>query len=181
MARGGRKRGGGDRRDELVRALADHVLSHGLGATSLAQLAQAAGTSDRMLVYYFTDKPGLMAAVLTHLAAQFTVGLDAARLPGPVPEEVLRGHLARLVLAEPARPFLQLWLEIVASAARGDPVTRDVAREIGTGYLDWITPQLDLPPDAARAAAARLLTEIEGLVLLDGIGLGAEARSAAGL
>lgn len=176
------ERGKGEaRRAALLDALAGHVLVHGLGAASLVDLARAADTSDRMLLYYFKDKASLMAAVLGHIAAQFTAGLEAARLPAPVPEEVLRRHLAALVLAEASRPFLCLWLEIVAAAARGDAATADSARQIGQGYLDWIAPQLDLPGPEARDAAARLLTEVEGLMLLEGIGLGAEARRGAGL
>ena len=38
-----------DRRALLLGKLADHVLAHGLSASSLRPLAKAAGTSDRML------------------------------------------------------------------------------------------------------------------------------------
>ncbi len=170
-----------DRRAALLSAVAGHVLEHGLGATSLKQLAAAAGTSDRMLLYYFKDKAELMAAVFDLLASQFTTTMEALRLPGPVPKAELRRHLAGLVLAEASQPFLRLWLEIVATSARGEPMARAAAHQVGQGYLDWIAPQLDLPAEEARIAAVRIFTEVEGLVLLDGIGLGAAAQEAAGL
>ena len=50
------------RRTEIVERLADHVLAHGLSASSLRPLAKAAGTSDRMLLYYFADKSEMMTA-----------------------------------------------------------------------------------------------------------------------
>ena len=170
-----------DRRAALLAAVAGHVLEHGLQATALKQLAAAAGTSDRMLLYYFKDKAELMAAVFEYLAAQFTATMEALRLPGPVPEAELRRHLAGLVLSEASQPFLRLWLEIVAASARGEPMARAAASRIGQGYLDWIAQQLDLPAEEARIASVRIFTEVEGLVLLDGIGLGAAAREAAGL
>jgi len=39
-----------DRHDALIDWLADHVLAHGLSASSLRPLAKAAGTSGRMLL-----------------------------------------------------------------------------------------------------------------------------------
>jgi AcrR family transcriptional regulator len=50
-----------DRLSLLLDRLADYVLAHGLTASSLRPLARAAGTSDRMLLYYFADKDAVMA------------------------------------------------------------------------------------------------------------------------
>ena len=58
-----------DRRDALIDRLADHMLAIGIGASSLRTLAKAAGTSDRMLLYYFRDKDELVAATLERIAA----------------------------------------------------------------------------------------------------------------
>ena len=50
-----------DRRGELLDRMAAHLLAHGLEGANLRPLARAAGTSDRMLLYYFADKEELFA------------------------------------------------------------------------------------------------------------------------
>ena len=54
----------GERRDELAEGATDYVLEHGLIGLSLRPLAAALGTSDRMLLYHFSDKDDLVATVL---------------------------------------------------------------------------------------------------------------------
>ena len=52
------------RRDELAEAATDYALEHGLIGLSLRPLAEALGTSDRMLLYHFEDKDDLVATIL---------------------------------------------------------------------------------------------------------------------
>ena len=54
----------GERRDQLAEGATDYVLEHGLIGLSLRPLAAELGTSDRMLLYHFTDKDDLVATVL---------------------------------------------------------------------------------------------------------------------
>ncbi len=53
-----------DRRLALAEGATDYVLEHGLIDMSLRPLAAALGTSDRMLLYHFSDKYDLVATVL---------------------------------------------------------------------------------------------------------------------
>lgn len=156
-----------DRRAQLLDAMADHMLSAGLAGSSLRPLARAAGTSDRMLLYYFPTKDALIAATLTHIAERMA-GLLAAsvgevRLPS--------GRLLPLLLGKTLdpmfRPYLGLFLEIASRAARGDTLSRTVGAGIIEGYVSWIEAQLEAPPDRLRAEALSILTEIEGHVVLE--------------
>ena len=52
------------RRDEIVEAATDHALEHGLVGLSLRPLAEALGTSDRMLLYHLGSKDELVAQVV---------------------------------------------------------------------------------------------------------------------
>lgn len=52
------------RREELAEAATDYALEHGLIGLSLRPLAEAIGTSDRMLLYHFADKDDLVATIL---------------------------------------------------------------------------------------------------------------------
>jgi AcrR family transcriptional regulator len=57
-----------DKRAQVIDQLAVHFLNTGLSDTGLRRLAEVAGTSDRMLLYYFANKDELVAAVLAHIA-----------------------------------------------------------------------------------------------------------------
>lgn len=168
-----------DRRAALLDCLADHVLALGLSASSLRSLAKAAGTSDRMLLYYFPDKGALIAAVLEVIAARMVILLDARKAAGPLRYEVLRPKLLGIVFADELWPYMRLWLEMASLAALGDPVFRSVGEQLGRGFLTWGAAQLDSADDASRAVeAANLLVVIEGTLLLRSIGLGDVAAQA---
>jgi AcrR family transcriptional regulator len=166
------------RRAAILDALADHVLAHGLAASSLRPLAKAAGLSDRMLLYYFKDKAEVIAATLETIAARQMAVMGAAAGP-PLPLAQLRARLAALLLAEDAWPYMRLWLEAAALAAQGDGLFAAIGERIGRAFLDWGAAQLAAETPEQRADdAAQLLTMIEGLVLLKAIGMEDVARRA---
>jgi AcrR family transcriptional regulator len=163
----------GARRAAIVERLADHVLAEGLIAANLRPLAKAAGTSDRMLLYYFTDKAALVAAVLAHIADRMTEALAPFTAPKPLSLSALTAHLSSVVLNDAFWPYMCVWLELASRAGRGDPLYVPVARQIGEGFLAW--GEMQLASEDARTRkqdAAKLLIAIEGMVLVRAIGLG---------
>jgi AcrR family transcriptional regulator len=159
------------RRAALLEAVSDHILAHGLGAATLRDLGAAAGTSDRMLLYYFSDKSDLVEAALDTLARRLTAGLDALRAPVPLDEDALRARLVPAALDPAFAPFMRLWLEMAAAAARGDALCHAAGRRIAQTFLDWIEAQL--APEGGpvrRMAAARILAAVEGLIVLRAVG-----------
>ena len=169
-----------DRREAAIERMADHVLSEGLGAATLRPLAAAAGTSDRMLLYYFADKDELLTATLARIATRMIVQLDgtipaAPRRSFPVLLEQVWAALA----SESLQPFMPLWLDLAAGAARGLQPHRDVAGQIADGFLEWIQIRLQPESDGEPSSSAPLfLASIEGMYLLKAIGRGALADSA---
>lgn len=161
------------RRAEIVERLADHVLAHGLVAASLRPLAKAAGTSDRMLLYYFTDKTEIIAATLQHISERMVILLSARTSAQPLPLGELTAHLSSVVLDDQFWPYMCVWLELASRAGRGDPLYAPIAAQIGTGFLAWGESQLASADPTARARdAAKLLVTIEGMVLVKAIGMG---------
>ncbi len=161
-----------DRRAVLLDRMADHILVHGISESSLRPLAKAAKTSDRMLLYYFSDKSEMIAATLTHIAQRLEVVLIGIGGDTPLPIDQLIPKLFDLLCAKSLWPYMRVWLEIASLAAKGDPVCRTVGESIARGFLLWGAAQLDSPTPEARARdAARLIVMIEGMVLLKSVGL----------
>ena len=170
-----------DRRQALLDQVGGHLLRQGLAGSSLRQLAAAAGTSDRMLLYYFTDKDELLGAALVHVAARLAGSLDA--LGGAARSYAALLADLRAAIRSPAlQPFMRLWLELAACASRGQEPHRAIAGQIANGFLAWMSSRLDVGDDIERARqAALLLATVEGLVVLDAVGRGELADRAAGL
>lgn len=160
-----------ERKVALVLAAADHLLVHGFAASGLRALARAAGTSDRMLLYYFRDKEELLEAALGRIATQLSGELAAVQDESlPLPD--LGRRIARRLLDDRFWPYMRLWLEMASRAAHGDPLCQRLGEALGRGFLAWGESQLDCTEDAERPReAAQLLAMIEGLVLLKGLGL----------
>lgn len=163
----------GSKRLALAESLADVALTEGVGSLSLRIAADRLGTSDRMLVYYFTSKDGLITATLDAVARRLEKHLS--ELPHGekcAPWTFLESIVPNLINPD-NRAFMTLWAEIVSRASRGDrPYTEAVAR-ISAFWIGWIIERVEfdsaVSPD--RGAAA-LLSLIEGLTTADMLGIG---------
>jgi AcrR family transcriptional regulator len=167
------------RRAAALAAMADHLLANGLRSASLRPLAAAAGTSDRMLLYYFADKDELLTATLAEVARRMLPLLEAAIDRTPRTADALLARIGAAVRRPAIKPFMQLWLEIAAAAGRGEQPYLAVAGQIADGFLAWIDARLRVDDGTDRAmAAARLLALVDGASLLDAVGRGRLAAAA---
>lgn len=160
-----------DRRDALIDRVADTLLAEGLDAATLRALARAAGTSDRMLLYYFPDKAALIAAAADRIAERLMAILDAAPADPQSPQDLTRTLVA--LSGDPLIwPYLTLWLDIAARAARGDVFWRGVGQQLGRGFLHWTAARIDMSPGPDRdRTALDVLARVEGGIVLRAIGL----------
>ncbi len=78
-------------------------------------------------------------------------------------------------------PYMTLFLDLAAAAARGEQPHRTVAAAIAHGFAGWIGQRIEAPAGEHTARAIRLMAQLDGLFLLRGLGLEAEADAAAGL
>ena len=58
-------------RDRLRSLVADYCLEHGVGTLTLRKVGDAVGTNNRMLLYYFGSKEGLIDEALAEAKARF--------------------------------------------------------------------------------------------------------------
>jgi len=164
-------------KESLLPLLTGHVLAHGLGQASLRPLAQAAGTSDRMLLYHFGTKEQLIIDLLSHVAGLYSAAIDAVMAEGERPAS--RPALMARILqqnADPAfQPFMQLWWEIVGGAARDLPGYRAAAEAMVGELLVWLEGHMPEGDPDPKGGARYLLTVIEGTMMLAAVGHGETA------
>ncbi|MEO1045492.1 MAG: TetR family transcriptional regulator [Pseudomonadota bacterium] len=167
--------------EAMVDAMADFVLQNGLTAASLRPLAKAAGTSDRMLLYYFPDKDALMAAILERVADRMVAMLDAIADSEPMPPDALLAALMPLLSSDLAWPFMRIWIALASEGAHGDANAHIVGKRLGEKFLLWGKERLAGADEETRhKAACRLLVMIEGQVLLKALGLEQVGKDALG-
>ncbi|MEU0446046.1 TetR family transcriptional regulator [Streptomyces tendae] len=103
------------RRNELLEAAYRYALAHGLADLSLRPLADAVGSSPRVLLFLFESKDGLLRALLARARADEVALLDRVGRPdrpaglAPAVERVWTW-----LAAKEHRPLLRLWAEAYA-------------------------------------------------------------------
>jgi AcrR family transcriptional regulator len=103
------------RRDELLALAYRYVLRHGLADMSLRPLAEAIGSSPRVLLFLFGSKDGLVRALLGVARAAELEVLHTVRAGGGDATEAVHGLWAWLAAPE-HRDLLRLWAEGYARA-----------------------------------------------------------------
>ena len=153
---------------QIIAQVMQHMVEYGLADLGLRKLADVAGTSDRMLIYYFGTKDALIGIVLQTMAANLAAQFDAALGTGQRDAQTLRAELLLLGTVPPFDAVIRLWFEVIGLAARGKAPYAENAAAIAETWLAWIQHRLT-PADAAQATA--LFIELEGTLLLNLLGL----------
>lgn len=157
-----------DRRAELTKVLALHILEHGLARSRLVDFAAAAKTSDRMLVYYFGSKAELLASVIQQVASDLANKLDQVIDGGhPLPAAEVLNRAAYLTATPELAPYMRLGLEIYGMAASGDKTFQSFSKDIIGGFLKWTEQRIDTSDvKTRRDQAAAVLAMVEGLAVM---------------
>jgi AcrR family transcriptional regulator len=166
---------------ELLERAYTYVLEHGLASLSLRPLAQAIGSSPRVLLFLFGSKAGLVQALLGRARSAQLELLSQMQSTGS-PDDfaaVVRG-VWRWLAARQHRSMLALWLETYAqSLVEPKGSCADFARKT---VEDWLQLLADRQPPSLRRARssepALALAVLRG-ALLDLLATGDEARTTA--
>ena len=110
---------GSARRRELLDAAYRWVLTHGLSDMSLRPLAEAIGSSPRVLLYLFGSKDGLVRALLGRSRADQLRVLEG--LPDDAGLAAVTDGVWRWLSAPEHRALLRLWLEAYSRSVIGEP------------------------------------------------------------
>ena len=158
------------RRAEALRRIAKHLLEAGLPGSGLRSLAEAAGVSDRMLLYYFSNKNEVLTLALGLLAADMAAALDTAIPASPKRDFIeLRHQIREAVRGSVCGPSCACGSKSPPAPPATNRLTGNFAGLMADGFAAWISLRLH---EAHESEAALLLATIDGIVLLDAIGRG---------
>ena len=163
------------RRHQIVVAATDFVLEHGLIGLSLRPLAAALGTSDRMLLYHFTSKDDLVAAVLRESNDRSIAQIRALAARGSVREEVLALWSA---MNEPDLDRCQrVYVEAAALGLLGQEPYASVVREANAAWARALADRLS-EAGAPRARVDRAVMLMDAAFMGFQLDLPVESRPA---
>jgi AcrR family transcriptional regulator len=154
-----------NRRTATLSHAAEYVLENGLSGLSLRPLAQALGTSPRMLLYDFGSKTRLVEAILAEIRRREADLLEA---------DVRTISDVWTWISDARRePFLRLFFEVYVDALR-----RGEAAPFVEDWLGFLARSWRPPVDGATATL--MVAVVRGL-LLDRLATGDLARTDAAL
>ena len=155
-------------REALLAGAITHFAEHGVGDTSLRALAEAIGTSHRMLLFHFGSKEQLMVEVVRAVEADQRATVVEIAADGDLEiTERMRQHWQGL-LDPSLRNNVRLFYEVYADALRGRAYTKDFLAEVMDAWLPAVTDAFVSTSGAANAPIdARLVLAVTRGLLLD--------------
>jgi AcrR family transcriptional regulator len=155
-------------RQRMVDAVIQHFAAEGLADQSLRRIAEATGTSHRMLLYHFGSKDGLLLAVVREVEAR-TQDRLAALSEGAVDDTDTLIRRMWIYLADPALgDFERLFFALYGRALQGDSAIRSLLDDDIAHWLDAnvaVSTPLGVPADVVRTHARLGLAVTRGLLL----------------
>jgi AcrR family transcriptional regulator len=154
-----------ERRKELLDALIEAFSRGGIGGRSLREVADAVGTSHRMLLHHFGSRDGLLLTIVEEVERRQAATLHD--LPDD-PADATAAMWADLRRPE-LRPFERLFFECYARAAQGEePFTRLLPAAVD----GWLAQVDEASDGTADPALVRLGLAVTRGLLLDLVATG---------
>jgi AcrR family transcriptional regulator len=155
-------------RQRLLDAVVAHFTAEGLADQSLRRIAEAVGSSHRMLLYHFGSKDGLLLAVVREVEARTQQRLEALSQDVPGATDALIRRMWSYVADPALGDFERLFFALYGRALQGDESIRPLLDEDVTHWLDAnvaLSIPLGVPADVARTHARLGLAVTRGLLL----------------
>ncbi|MGY0024923.1 TetR/AcrR family transcriptional regulator [Streptomyces sp. cg35] len=145
------------RQTQLLEAAYEYALAHGLADLSLRPLAEAIGSSTRVLMFLFGNKDGLVRALLERARTDELALLASLRpADGPVGLVPAAEQVWGWLSAEEHRPLLRLWAEAYArSLVEPDGPWAGFAKATVDDWLDVLAACQPQPERGGEDGAAR--------------------------
>ena len=146
-----------DRRRRLLDALIEAFAGGGIGDRSLREIAEAVGTSHRMLLHHFGSRDELLLTIVDEVERR-----QMSTLPDKAvePADAMASMWADVRRPE-LRPFERLFFECYARGAQGE---QPFARMVPGAVENWLS-EVDAKAGADPAFVRLGLAVIRGLLL----------------
>lgn len=148
---------------QIIQQITRYLIENGMSDIGLRKLAEVAGTSDRMLIYYFETKDALLGQVLHAVASGLAAQLDVQLGQEQRSADLLLKELLALSSTPQFHAVIQLWFEVVGLAVRGQEPFATNATAIAHSWLAWIESRIK---DPQPNQAIDLFAELEGRLML---------------
>ena len=155
------------KRVELLERIVDYVMANGLSDLSLRPLADAVGTSPRVLLYYFTSKEALIASVMAGSRERQRAIFDELPRNPQSYADTVRAAWALMSNPKHERVF-RLFFEVYGLALQDPHRFPDFAERAVNDWLAYLgvgAREEGHTPADARAIATVLLAGYRGFLL----------------
>jgi AcrR family transcriptional regulator len=153
-------------RERLLEATVEHLAIHGIGDTSLRGIADAVGSSHRMLIYHFGSREGLLAEVTRAVEERQRATLTSTYTDARDPLEAAMAYWEDTV--EATLRYGPLFFELAGHAAQGKEYAAALRDELIASWLPDVMAlcvALGIPEDQAEPHARLALGGARGLLL----------------
>jgi AcrR family transcriptional regulator len=155
------------KKNAFAERVAAHLLAHGLSDCGIRALAKTAGTSDRMLIYYFGSKDQLIRDAMSLIVDGLATQLDNLVGTERKSRKRLLEELTQVCSDTSFLPMVQLWFEVVGLAARDVGPYKTISHDIAGVFVQWIERHIK---EGGPEDAADLFAHLEGRMLLHVVG-----------
>ncbi len=155
-------------KERLLDAVVDHFTTDGLADQSLRRIAEAIGSSHRMLLYHFGSKDGLLLAVVREVEARTQARLaQVAEIADLRSDVVIRRMWSYLTDPELAG-FERLFFALYGRALQGDRATLPLLQGDIEHWLETnvaLAADVGVPAELVRTHSRLGLAVMRGLLL----------------
>lgn len=152
-------------REEIVEAALAVAAAEGLSRLSFARVGAAAGTSDRVVVYYLPTKEDLVTEVVVAVGLRLQAALDEV-VHRPVADHTALLRLVWPVLTRPEHErTVALFFEANGLAAAGQAPYDELVPALVAAWVDWAAGRLTGRAERRRAEAEATIALADGLLL----------------
>lgn len=158
--------------ESILDATVRSIATRGYAATSLARIAEEAGTTKRMVLYYFESRDQLFTELIHRITSRM---VSQARADFDAADDLADGvrssarHLWELVVGDPV--LVRAYFAVLGEAG-ADPVLRGLLDHVREAHLEIVTQNLDRaselgiePPIDRDTLAVLMFAGFRGLLL----------------
>ena len=155
-------------KERLLDAVIDHFTTDGLADQSLRHIAEAIGSSHRMLLYHFGSKDGLLLEVVREVEARTQARLTQVAEMADMHSDVVIRRMWTYLTDPELAGFERLFFALYGRALQGDRATLPLLRGDIEHWLDAnvaLAAEVGVPAELVRTHSRLGLAVMRGLLL----------------